>query len=123
MGVAFDSLKPIVEKMNTMDKVNAVFYTNIAGKDVNWDMTFQFDLDNEDPFYVQVKDRKASILSGTASDPEIMMTGDNNSLVKICNGKGDFTHAISREEITVTKGRVLAVIRLTRAINLVLGKK
>ncbi|MHA1490971.1 MAG: SCP2 sterol-binding domain-containing protein [Promethearchaeota archaeon] len=123
MGVASENLKPIVEKMNTMDKVNAVFYTNIAGADVNWDMTFQFNLNNEEPFHIQVKDRKASLLSGTASDPDIMLTGDNNAIVKICNGKGDFTHAISREEITVTKGKVIEVIRLTRAINLVLGKK
>ncbi len=123
MGVASENLKPIVEKMNTIDKVNAVFYTNIAGNDVNWDMTFQFNLNNEEPFYIQVKDRKASLLSGTASDPDIILTGDNNAIVKICNGKGDFTHAISREAVTVTKGRVIEVIRLTRAINIVLGKK
>ena len=123
MGVASENLKPIVEKMNTIDKVNAVFYTNIAGNDVNWDMTFQFNLNNEEHFYIQVKDRKASLLSGTASDPDIILTGDNNAIVKICNGKGDFTHAISREAVTVTKGRVIEVIRLTRAINIVLGKK
>jgi len=48
------------------------------------------------------------------------MSGDPNSIVKICNGKGDFTHAISREEITVEKGKVMDVIRLTRAITIVL---
>jgi len=48
------------------------------------------------------------------------MTGDNNAIVKICNGKGDFTHSISREEISVEKGKVIEVIRLTRAITIVL---
>jgi hypothetical protein len=48
------------------------------------------------------------------------MSGDNNSIVKICNGKGDFTHPISREEITVEKGKAIEIIRLTRAIAIVL---
>ncbi len=104
-------------------KVEAVFFTNIGGKEVDWDMIFQFNLDNEDSFYLKVKGRKAELINGTASDPNIIITGDNNAIVKICNGKGDFTHAISREEIKVTKGKIIEVIRLTRAITLVLKTK
>ena len=104
-------------------KVEAVFFTNIGGKEVDWDMIFQFNLDNEDSFYLKVKGRKAELINGTASDPNIIMTGDNNAIVKICNGKGDFTHAISREEIKVTQGKIIEVIRLTRAITLVLKTK
>ena len=58
-----------------------------------------------------------------ASEPDIVMTGDNHALVRICEGKGDFTHAISREEITVEKGKVIEVIRLTRAITTALKTK
>ena len=123
MGDAFDNLKTIVEKMNTIDKVIAVFYTNISGKDVNWNMTFQFNLENEDPFYVKIKDRKANLVDGTLSDAQIVMSGNNNAIVKICQGKGDFTHAISREEITVENGKVMDVIRLTRAITIVLKSR
>jgi len=43
--------------------------------------------------------------------------------VNICQGRGDFTHAISREQITVKKGKVMEVIRLTRAIIIVLKSK
>ena len=106
--------------MNTIPKAQQVFVTNIRGKDVDWEMTFQFNLDNEDPFYVEVKERKANLSIGTASDPGIVMTGDNKAVVRICEGKGDFTHAISREQITVEKGKVMDVIRLTRAITIVL---
>ena len=101
-------------------KIDAVFVTNIGGKEVDWDMIFQFNLDNEDSFYLKVERRKAELINGIASDPNIIMTGDNNAIVKICNGKGDFTHAISREQIKVTKGKIIEVIRLTRAITLVL---
>ena len=123
MGIASENLNKIIEKMNTIPKARQVFVTNIAGKDVDWEMNFQFNLDNEEPFYVEVKERKANLSNGTASNPEIVMTGDNNAVVNICQGRGDFTHAISREQITVEKGKVMDVIRLSRAITLVLKTK
>ena len=120
MGIAKENLTKIIEKMNSIAKAQTVFVTNIAGKDVNWDMTFQFNLDNEDPFYLEVKERNVKVVDGTLSNAEIIMSGDNNAIVRICEGKGDFTHAISREQITVQKGKVMDVIRLTRAITIVL---
>lgn len=123
MGIASESLSAIIEKMNNLPKAQQVFVTKIAGKDVDWEMTFQFNLDNEDPFYVEIKERKASLSSGTASNAGIVMTGDNNSIVNICQGRGDFTHAISREQITVKNGKVMDVIRLTRAITIVIKTK
>jgi putative sterol carrier protein len=123
MGIAKENLAKIIEKLNRIVKAQTVFVTNIAGKDVNWDMTFQFNLDNEDPFYLEVKERKVKIVEGTFPNAEIVMTGDNNAIVRICERKGDFTHAISREQITVEKGKVMDVIRLTRAITIVLKTK
>ncbi|MFX0018252.1 MAG: SCP2 sterol-binding domain-containing protein [Promethearchaeota archaeon] len=117
MGIAKEKLEKIVEKMNVKPKVEQVFITDIAGKPVDWDMVFQFNLDNEDPFFIEIRTRKVRVLEGKASEPDILMTGDNKALVRICEGKGDFTHAISREEITVEKGKVIEVIRLTRAIT------
>jgi len=117
MGVAKDNLAKVIELINQNAKAQAVFSSNIAGKDVNWDMVFQFNLDNEEPFYLNVKDRKCNLEEGKASDPDIIMSGDNEAIVRICEGKGDFTHAISREQITVEKGKVMEVIRLTRAIT------
>ena len=123
MGIAKENLTNIIEKLNGITKAQTVFVTNIAGKDVDWDMTFQFNLDNEDPFYLEIKERKGKVVDGTLSNAEIVMSGDNNAIVRICEGKGDFTHAISREQINVEKGKVLDVIRLTRAITLVLKTK
>lgn len=120
MGLARQKLLEIIEKLNQNEKAQAVFVTNVAGKDIDWEMSFQFNLDNEDPFYVDIKNHKAFLSKGTKSDARIVISGDPNSIVKICNGKGDFTHAISREEITVKKGKVMDVIRLTRAITTVL---
>lgn len=120
MGVAKENLSKIVEKINKTQKAQAVFVTNIAGKDVNWKMSFQFNLDNEAPFFLRIKDREATLYDGTKSDAIIVMSGDPNAIVRICEGKGDFTHAISREQITVENGKVMDVIRLTRAITIVL---
>ncbi|MBY9003240.1 MAG: hypothetical protein KGD73_04660 [Candidatus Lokiarchaeota archaeon] len=120
MGQAQEHLTKIVEKMNINPKAQAVFITNIAGKDVNWEMSFQFNLDNEDSFFLEIKDQKAILNEGTKPDADIVTSGDPNAIVRICEGKGDFTHAISREQITVKKGQVMDVIRLTRAITIVL---
>ena len=120
MGQAKESLKEIIGKMNTNQKAQAVFVTNKAGKDVNWDKSFQFNLDDEASFFLEIKDQKSIISEGTKPDAEIAMSGDPNAIIRICEGKGDFTHAISREQITVNKGKVMDVIRLTRAITIVL---
>ncbi|MBY9017155.1 MAG: hypothetical protein KGD68_15810, partial [Candidatus Lokiarchaeota archaeon] len=50
----------------------------------------------------------------------IVISGKSDAIVRICEGKGDFTHAISREEILVEQGDVMDVIRLTRAITIIL---
>ena len=117
MGVAKENLEKIIEKVNQNQKARNVFVTNLAGKDVNWDMSFQFKLDQEDPFYLEISERMGKIHDGQAEDPDIILTGDNEAIVRICNGEGDFTHAISREQITVEKGKVMEVVRLTRAIT------
>ncbi len=123
MGIACENLGKIIEKMTSNEKAQAVFATDIGGKSIDWEITFQFIMDNEDPFYVEIKERKAKLIQGTKVDAEIIMSGDNNSIVRICEGKGDFTHAISREQITVEKGKVMDVIRLTRAITITLKNK
>jgi len=120
LGVARENLMEIIKRMNKNPKALQVFITDVGGKTVNWNMIFQFNLEEEDPFYLAIKDQEIVINSGTSQDAEIVMSGDNNSITKICQGKGDFTHAISREEIKVETGKVIDVIRLTRAITIVL---
>lgn len=123
MGIAKERVKTIVDKMNLNPKVEKIFITDISGKPVDWDMTFQFNLDNEKPFYIEIIKRKATLVEGNSSEPNILMTGNSDAIVRICEGKGDFTHAISREEIAVEKGKVIEVIRLTRAITTALKIK
>jgi len=123
MATAKENLKRILEKVNQNEKAQAVFVTNISGKDINWDMSFQFNLEHEDPFYLSITNRKGVLSDGTKSDAEIIMTGDPEAIIRISNGKGDFTHAISREQITVVQGKVMDVVRLTRAITTALKGK
>jgi len=120
MGIAYNNLLNIVEKINQNKKALQVFVTDIEGKSVDWNMIFQFNLENEEPFYLEIKNQQLNVKSGTFQDAEIIMSGDNNAILKICQGKGDFTHAISREEIKVDFGKVIDVIRLTRAITIIL---
>ena len=123
MGQAKESLMKIIEKMNSNPKARAVFITNVAGKNVDWEMTFQFNLDNDEQFFLDVKNQAVNLSEGIKFDAMIVMSGESKAIERICEGKGDFTHAISREQITVEKGKVMDVIRLTRAITIVLKSK
>ncbi len=123
MGQSKENLRKIVGKMNENPKAQAVFVTNIAGKDVNWEMSFQFNLDKEGPYFLEVTNQAVSLSDGIKSDALVVMSGESKAIERICEGKGDFTHAISREQITVEKGKVMDVIRLTRAITIVLKSK
>ena len=123
MGLASEYLSKIIEKLNSNEKALAVFERNIEGKTRDWEISFQFNLDNEDSFFVEIKNRRVHLTHGTKQEAEILMSGNNNAIVRICEGKGDFTHAISREQITVEKGKVMDVIRLTRAITITLKSK
>ena len=123
MGAAKENLTKIVERMNKNSKAQTVFVTNIAGKDVDWEMSFQFNIDKYKPFFIEIKNRIANLSDGTKSDAIIVISGKSDAIMRICEGKGDFTHAISREEITVEQGKVMDVIRFTRAITIVLKSK
>jgi len=123
MGHAKENLMKIVERMNKNPKAQAVFVTNVAGKDVDWEMSFQFNLDKDEPFFLEIKNRISNLSDGFKSDAFIIMSGKSDAIVRICEGKGDFTHTISREEILVEQGNVMDVIRLTRAITIVLKTK
>ncbi len=120
MGAACENLSRIVERMNKIPKALQVFVTDVGGKPENWNKIFQFNLNYEEPFYLIIKNQEISVNTGASQDAQIIMSGDNNAITKICEGKGDFTHAISREEIKVETGKVMDVIRLTRAITIVL---
>jgi len=123
MGEVMEKLKVVMEELNKIPKAQLVFTTDIGGKVENWNKTFQFNLSGEDPFHLIIQDKIARVVAGEYSNPDIIMEGDPNAIVKICEGKGDFTHAISREEIQVVKGKVMDIIRLTRAITIVLKTK
>ncbi|MHA1472324.1 MAG: hypothetical protein ACTSQW_04410 [Promethearchaeota archaeon] len=123
MNEAKEKLGVIVGKINASPKAQSVFITNVAGNDVNWEMSFQFNLDKEKPYYLEVKNQAIILSDGTKSDAVIVMSGEPEAIGRICEGKGDFTHAISREQITLEKGKVMDVIRLTRAITIVLKNK
>jgi putative sterol carrier protein len=110
-------LEKVIQQINETPKARQVFVTNKAGKDVDWDMIFQFNLKDQDPFYLQIQNTAGKLHEGHSDNPDIIMSGKPEAIVKICKGQGDFTHAISREEITVEQGKVMEVIRLTRAIT------
>jgi len=95
MDIAKTNMEKIVSGMKGNKKIEDLFTTNISGKDVAWNMTFQFNLSKEDSFYLEIKDKKAKIVNGKASAQGVILTGEPNSIAKICNGKGDiFIHLV-----------------------------
>jgi len=64
MGNAKDDLINIIGKMNKNPKAQSVFVTNISGKDIDWEISFQFNLDDEDPFFLEIKNREINLFNG-----------------------------------------------------------
>ncbi len=115
MSEARRELEKVIELINNTPKAKAVFESE------NWLYSIQFKLDGEDqPFYLEIKDGIGKVIAGEKSDADMLITGDNQSIVRTSRGKGDFTHGISREEIIVEKGKVFEVLRVSRAIGVAL---
>jgi hypothetical protein len=112
------------ESENIIKLINA----NIKAQNVltaeNWNVIFQFKLDDEpEPFYIEVKNGNATLKSGIHSTPSLLITGEGASVARASRGQGDFTHSISREEIEVKKGKIMELVRYGRAIAAALKDK
>jgi len=108
----------IIDLINKTPKSKQVFESE------DWRYTIQFKLDGEDdPFFLVVKDGIGKVFVGEDINADMLITGDSNSIIKISQGKGDFTHGISREEITVEKGKVFELMRISRAIGVALKEQ
>lgn len=118
LGEAKTESFEILKLINTSAKAQKILAAE------NWNVVFQFDLDGEnEPFYIEIKDGKANLVSGTHSDPSLLMTGDGASVARASRGHGDFTHSISREEVEIKSGKVMELIRYGRAISAALREK
>ena len=90
----------------------------------NWAVIFQFNLEGEEsPFYIEIKDGKAVLKYGTHSNPSLVVEGASASVARASRGQGDFTHSICREEVEIKKGKVMELIRYSRAIAAALRDK
>lgn len=118
MNEARIEFQKIIELINKTPKAKQVFESE------NWGYSIQFKLDGEDePFFLFVKDGIGKVIIGEDVNADMLITGDNNSIIKTSQGKGDFTHGISREEITVEKGKIFELMRISRAIGVALKEQ
>ena len=118
MGEARIESEKILKLINNSPKAQKILAAE------NWDVVLQFDLKTEEkPFYIKVENGKASLIAGKHSNPTLLITGDGKGVAKASRGQGDFTHAISREQIEIKKGKVMELIRYGRTINAALKEK
>ncbi|MHA1325629.1 MAG: hypothetical protein ACTSR3_20825 [Candidatus Helarchaeota archaeon] len=118
MAEARTESEKIIELINDSPRAKKILTAE------NWNVIFQFELETEpEPFYIEVKDGKAILKDGKHPNPTMLITGDGEGVARASRGQGDFTHAISREQIEVKKGKVMELIRYGRAINAALKDK
>ena len=118
MGEAKIESEKILKLINASPKAQKVLAAE------NWNVILQFELRTEpEPFYIEIKDGKATLNVGKHSDVTLLIIGDGEGVARASRGQGDFTHSISREQIEVKKGKVMELIRYGRAINAALKEK
>ncbi|TFG05768.1 MAG: hypothetical protein EU536_00915 [Promethearchaeota archaeon] len=111
MGEAKTETENIIKLINGTAKAQKILAAE------NWDVTFQFQLEGEpEPFFIEIKNGKANLRTGTHPNPTLLIVGDGASIARASRGQGDFTHSISREEVEVKKGKIMEIIRYGRAI-------
>ncbi len=108
----------IIALINASPKVKKILEAE------NWHAIFQLNLEGETkPFFIEIKNGKATLQEGTNPNPTLLITGKGSSIARVCRGQGDFTHSISREEIEIKKGKVMELIRYGRAISAAVKEK
>jgi hypothetical protein len=117
VGEAKKESQKILELINTNPKAQKILSAE------NWNVIFQFTLEDEEPFYIEIQNGKAVLKPGTHTDPTLLITGSGASIARATRGQGDFTHSISREEVEIKKGKVMELIRYGRAITTALKEK
>ena len=118
VGEARTEQEKIIKAINETEKAKKILAAE------NWAVAFQFDLDGEpEPFFVEIKNGKAELKSGTHPNPTVLLKGEGASIARASRGQGDFTHSISREEVEVKSGRIIELIRYGRAITAALKAK
>ncbi|GAB4316265.1 MAG: hypothetical protein Kow0069_18430 [Promethearchaeota archaeon] len=108
---ALADVEAAVARVNGSEKARAV----LAAED--WSAAFQFDLSSGESFHVVVSGGEAGVGVGRHPSPTVVVAGSAAAVAKASRGEGDFTHAISREEVRVQAGKVADLIRWSRALS------
>ncbi len=109
-----DEVKPIVEKLfeNAVAKAPEI---------KSWNKVYQFVVEGEGEFYIEIKDGKVNVVEGKHPSPIATLTSDKETLFKILNGELDAMKAFMLRKIKIT-GNILDTMNLKKLIDLGTGK-
>lgn len=84
----------------------------IAEKMKNVDKVFQFQGNNLEAFYVQIKGGTASVVKGVHSSPNLSISISKDNLVKLIKGELDPISAFFKGQLMITKGNPMEAMDL-----------
>jgi putative sterol carrier protein len=91
---------------------------SIAGLVDGWNSTIQFDLTEEEPFYVQFDGASATFHEGSSENPDVVLSGRSDLFFDVISGKLDPDEAYMMKKYSV-QGSVVDAMKFRRISELV----
>lgn len=87
----------------------------------SWNKVYQFVVEGEGEFYIEIKDGKMEVKEGRHPSPIATLTASREVLEKILSGELDAMKAFMTRQLKIT-GNVLDTMNLKKLIDAGLGK-
>ncbi len=112
--MSLDEMKVVLERIyeKAKDRVPEI---------KSWNKAYQFVVEGEGEFYVEISNGKINIASGKHPNPIATLTAKPDVMKKIISGELDSMKAFMTRQLKIT-GNVLDTVNLKRVIDAGLGK-
>ncbi len=104
------------EIFSLMQQVYEKAKSKLSGEMSSWNKIFQFNIENEEPFYIEFKSGTMKLVKGTHSNPTATLSMSKDTLIKILRGELDAMAAFIRGQMRIT-GNVIETVALRKMIE------
>lgn len=104
------------ELLSLMREVYEKAKSKMGSEIATWNKIFQFNIEGEEPFYVEFKEGSMNLIKGTHRNPTATLAMSRDTLIKILRGELDAMAAFIRGQMRIT-GNVIETVALRKMIE------
>ena len=104
------------EIISLMQQVYEKAKSKMGSEMASWNKIFQFNVEGEEPFYIEFKSGSMNLVKGTHRSPTATLSMSRDTLIKILKGELDAMAAFIRGQMKIT-GNVIETVALRKMIE------